>query len=97
MSDQPKYQEYLVPAEKQHNLNDAGHGFKFAQYLCRKINISEAEAKEAVSLYDKAGETIEQYLVEQNCFVALTDQFKFTLHLHDDCEDVISVEPLNVH
>ena len=97
MSDQSKYKKYLVPVEKQQSWNDAGHGFKFAQSLNRNINISEADATEAVSLYDEAGETIEQYLIEENCLVALTNEFKFTLNLHDDCEDLINVEPLHVH
>ena len=97
MNDQSKYKKYLVPVEKQQSWNDAGHGFKFAQSLFRNVNISEADATEAVSLYDEAGETIEQYLIGENCLVALTNEFKFTLHLHNDCEDVISVEPLHVH
>jgi len=97
MNDQSKYKKYLVPVEKQQSWNDAGHGFKFAQSLLRNINISEADATEAVSLYDKVGEKIEKYLIEENCLVALTNEFKFTLPLHNDCEDVISVEPLHVH
>jgi len=97
MSAQLKFKNHLVPVENQQSLNDAGHGFKFAQSLSRNINISEADATEAVSLYDEAGETIEQYLIEKNCLVALTNEFKFTLNLHDDCEDLINVEPLHVH
>lgn len=97
MSDQSKYKKYLVPVEKQQSLNDACHGFKIAQSKFNDYDISEDDARVAVRLYDEAGETIEQYLIEKNCLVALTNEFKFTLNLHDDCEDLINVEPLHVH
>jgi len=97
MSYEPKYKKYLVPVENQQSLNHACHGFKIAQSKFNDYDISEDDAKVAVSLYDEAGKTIEQYLIDKNCLVALTNEFKFTLNLHDDREDLIKVDPLHVH
>ena len=97
MTDQPKYKKYLVPPEKQQSWNDAGHGFQFALASSHNMETSDNDAGKNVKLYDEITKTVADKLKEIDCVAAVTNEFLFTLNLHDDCADLINVEPLNVH
>lgn len=89
---------HLKMPEKYHNFFDGiANMWIGCVAIIHNENETDHDVKKAIKFYDSIEETIEQFLVEKNCFVASTDQFKFTLNLHDDCADLINVEPLNVH
>jgi len=97
MNHQLKYKKYLVPVEAQEDWNDAGHGFKWALARSHNMATSDDDAAEIVKLYDDITKTVADKLKEIDCVAAVTNEFLFTLNLHDDCADLINVEPLNVH
>jgi len=90
-------QHYLVPAENFSDWNKSADKFLAAVAVMVDINESENNAKNAILSYDDATADIADKLEEINCFTAVTDQFLFLLNLHDDCQELINVEPLHVH